>query len=65
MISVTLNIGAILSISGTTRMFPPTIATVFREWREKRKYPVNSSSVDENALLMQDIRGEWLDCFNR
>ncbi len=26
---------------------------------KKRKYPVSSSCVDENALLVSDVRGEW------
>ncbi len=25
------------------------------------KYPVSSSCVDENALLMREVRGEWAD----
>ncbi len=29
---------------------------------KKRKYPVSSSCVDENALLMSEVRGEWSDC---
>ncbi len=28
---------------------------------KKRKYPVNGSCVDENALLMSEVRGEWTD----
>ncbi len=28
---------------------------------KKRKYPVSGSCVDENALLMSDVRGEWAD----
>ncbi len=27
----------------------------------KRENPVNSSCVDENALLMSEVRGEWAD----
>ncbi len=38
-----------------------TISRVYREWSEKRKYPVNDSCVDENALLMSEVRGEWAD----
>ncbi len=26
-----------------------------------RKYPVSGSCVDENALLMSEVRGEWTD----
>ncbi len=29
--------------------------------QKKRKYPVNGSCVDENALLMSEVRGEWAD----
>ncbi len=28
---------------------------------KKRKYPVSGSCVDENALLMSEVRGEWVD----
>ncbi len=28
---------------------------------KKRKYPVMGSCVDENALLMSEVRGEWAD----
>ncbi len=28
---------------------------------KKRKYPVSSSCVDENALLMSEVRGKWAD----
>ncbi len=28
---------------------------------KKRKYPVSGSCVDENALLMSEVRGEWPD----
>ncbi len=28
---------------------------------KKRKYPVSGSCVDENALLMSEVRGEWED----
>ncbi len=40
-----------------------TISRVYREWSKKRKYPVSGSCVDENALLMSEVRGEWLDWF--
>ncbi len=26
---------------------------------KKKKYPVSSSCVDENALMMWEVRGEW------
>jgi len=29
--------------------------------QKTRKYPVSGSSVGENALLMPEVRGEWLD----
>ncbi len=28
---------------------------------KERKYPVSGSCVDENALLMSEVRGEWAD----
>ncbi len=28
---------------------------------KKRKYPVSGSCVDENGLLMSEVRGEWTD----
>ncbi len=28
---------------------------------KKRKYPVSGSCMDENALLMSEVRGEWAD----
>ncbi len=28
---------------------------------KKKKYPVSGSCVDENALLMSEVRGEWAD----
>ncbi len=28
---------------------------------KERKYPVSSSCVNENALLMLEVRGEWAD----
>ncbi len=28
---------------------------------KKRKYPVSGSCVDENALLMSEVRGDWVD----
>ncbi|MDF4259779.1 hypothetical protein P3388_25940 [Vibrio parahaemolyticus] len=30
---------------------------------KKKKYPVSSSSLGENALLMPEVRGEWPDWF--
>ncbi len=38
-----------------------TISRVYRDWSEKRKYPVSGSCVDEKALLMSEVRGEWTD----
>jgi len=35
---------------------------------EKRKYPVSGSCVDENTLLMSEVRGEladWLEMIER
>ena len=30
---------------------------------KKRKYQVSGSCVDENALLMSEVRGEWAEWF--
>ncbi len=38
------------------------ISRVYRECSEKRKYPVSGSCVDEHALLVSEVRGEWADC---
>ncbi len=53
-----------LSISKTAVLLVfshTTISRVYREWSKKRKYPVSSSCVDKNALLMTEVRGEWAD----
>ncbi len=52
-----------LSISKTADLLSfsrITISRVYREWSEKEKI---SSCVDENALLMSEVRGEWADWF--
>ncbi len=41
-----------------------TISRVYREWSEKDKYTVSGSCVDENALLMSEVNGEWADCLD-
>ncbi len=38
-----------------------TITRVYREWSVKENFPVSGSCVDENALLMSEVRGEWAD----
>ncbi len=55
-----------LSISKNADLlgFPhTTISRVTENGPKKRKYPVSSSCVDENALLMSEARGEWADWF--
>ncbi len=54
-----------LSISETADLLGfshTTISRVYRELSKKRKYPVNSSSLSENALSMSEVRGEWPGC---
>ncbi len=38
-----------------------TISRFTENGTKKRKYPVSGSCVDENALLISDVRGEWAD----
>ena len=39
-----------------------TISRVYREWSEKEKIS-SGSCVDENALLMSEVGGEWAEWF--
>ncbi len=53
-----------LSISNTADLlgFSHTTISRFTEnGPKKRKYPVSGSCVDENALVMSEVRGEWTD----
>ena len=53
-----------LSISETADLLGfshTTVSRVCREWCEKQKHPVSSSSVGRNALLMREVRGEGPD----
>ncbi len=53
-----LNIKKTAALLGFSRT---TISRVYRERSEKRKYPVSGSFVDENALLISEVRGEWAE----
>ncbi len=53
-----------LSISKTADLlgFSRTTISRFTEnGPKKRKYPASGSCVEENALLMSEVRGEWAD----
>ncbi len=53
-----------LSISETADLLGfsrSTISGFTENGPKKRKYPVSGSCVDENALLMSEVRGEWAD----
>ncbi len=53
-----------LSISKTADLLGFSRTTIFRfteNGPKKRKYPVSGSCVDENALLISEVRGEWTD----
>ena len=55
-----------LNISETAHQlgFSPQPSLGFTEnGLKKRKYPVSSSSVGANVLLMPEVRGEWTDWF--
>ncbi len=60
-------VGARLSISKTADLlrFSRTTISMFTEFAEKgqkkRKYPVSGNCLDENALLMSEVSGEWAD----
>ncbi len=41
--------------------FSPTTLGFTENGPKKRNYPVSGSCVEENALLMSEVRGEWAD----
>ncbi len=47
-----------LNISKTVNLLGFSCTTLSQK-EKKRKCPVNGSCVDENALLMSEVRGEW------
>lgn len=40
-----------------------TVSSVYAEWHKNNKYPVSSSSMDGNDLLMIEVNGQWPDWF--
>ncbi len=50
-----------LSISKTADFHAQPSLGFTENGPKKRKYPVSGSCVDENALLMSEVRGEWAD----
>ncbi len=57
-----------LSISKTADLLGFSSTRVYREWSEKDQIPSDGSCVDENALLMSEVRGEvadWLEMIER
>ncbi len=51
-----------LSISETADLLGFSLTTIsYGVQRMVRKYPVSGRCVDENALLLSEIRGEWAD----
>lgn len=53
----------ILNISETAD-FPTQPSVGFRETGLKRKYPLSSTSLDKDFLLMLEVRGEEPDSFH-
>ncbi len=50
-----------LSISKTADLLGQPYLRFTENGPKKRKYPVCGSCMDENALLMSEVRGEWAD----
>lgn len=52
-----------LTISKIARIFSHHLLDLQRIFQIRKKNPRSSSSLGENALLMLEVRGEWLDHF--
>ncbi len=62
MVVVARRAGLSISKTADLRGFSQTtISRVYSNGLKKRKYPVSGSCVDENALLMSEVRGQWAE----
>lgn len=58
-----LHIHWVINKPVTQHMSNATVSRVNTAWCKNKNHPVSSSSLDVNALLLRDMRGEWPDWF--